>query len=104
MHNTCVIDSATEHTCMQVAIPKFQEEGRPSELSVAFKVVMSLETPETVGYFSPSKNTEISLSGFSNWHIHNLPDIRVDSHMAILTPSERNDKQGFCTNTFKFWS
>ena len=66
MHNTCVIDSATEH--MLVVIPKFQEEGGPSELSVAFKVVMSLETPETVGYFSPSKNTEISLSGFSNWH------------------------------------
>ena len=49
MHNTCVIDSATEH--MLVVIPKFQEEGGPSELSVAFKVVMSLETPETVGYF-----------------------------------------------------
>ena len=66
MRNTHVIDIATEH--MLVAIPKFQEGGGPSELSAAFKVVMSLETPERVGYFSPSKNTEISLSGFSDWH------------------------------------
>ena len=43
---------------MLVAIPKFQEGGGPSELSAAFKVVMSLETPERVGYYSPSQNTE----------------------------------------------
>ena len=63
MHNTHVIESATEH--MLVAIPKFQEGGGPSELSVAFIVVMSLETPERVGYFSPSR-IQISLSSFSN--------------------------------------
>ena len=52
-----------------VAIPKFQGGG-PSELSVAFKVVMSLETPERVGYYSPSQNTEflsvVSVIGTAN--------------------------------------
>ena len=43
-------------------------------------------------------------------YIHNptytiYPDIRVESHMAILNlAGERNDKQGLCTNTFKDWS
>ena len=51
-------------------------------------------------------HTQTHNTSHYNTHIHNPthPDIRVDSYMAILKPSERNDKQRFCTNTFKDWT
>ena len=60
-----------------ISIPKFHEIGGPRISSATLRVVTNLDILHRVGYFSPSKNTDISLNGFKSWHYirktHNHP-------------------------------